>query len=535
MFPKIKTTNFKLMENIKSVISNHYFVLTVLALFFYLFRLGSYDFYEWDEPYYSSRALMVLQHNEIIDQSSNAIGGLWTGSHPPLVIWCMALSVKLLGVSEFGFRFPVAIAGVLLVIFFYKLVLLLFNKKIAFYAALILCLNSYVTQYSRMAQLDIPVLLFCLLSFYYLVKGLNKDFYNYFISGLFLGLALLSKIIVGFLIPIIFFSFILYILIKEKRLNKKIIFGLFAQYITALIIAFPWYLLITLQQGAAYWEMAMQYHVLGRMGKALENHSSPLGYFYWLHQTLIRLNLFIPFLLYGFYVFAKKNILRKDLKILIILWLVIPFLVFTVTATKYPTYILNFILPEILFCSIGIYDMFENFINKSKTALFILLSLSSLTWALTLPFQHNLENAFSMINSLSIPDWKDISILILFIAGSFLIYFLLKKLFHKVNFEPQRLLVKYLVTVFIIYFILNFNSLIRKGDFWIETRAQILDSDLKNKNSLIFVGEKISVNEFNLQILNYYTGLFGYIVSPSQFKDKKKDDIENAVIINKNN
>jgi 4-amino-4-deoxy-L-arabinose transferase-like glycosyltransferase len=117
------------MDKVYSTLKNPYFILISLCLFFYLFRLGSYGFVEWDEPFYSSRALMVVQYGDFIDQSEKALGGLWTGAHPPLVIWMMAASIKLFGVSEYGFRFPIAISGIILVIFFYRLVLLLFNKK----------------------------------------------------------------------------------------------------------------------------------------------------------------------------------------------------------------------------------------------------------------------------------------------------------------------------------------------------------------------------------------------------------------------
>jgi hypothetical protein len=519
------------MKRIRLIITNHYFILTALALFFYFFRLGSYGFVEWDEPFYSSRALIVLQYNEIVDQSAQALGGLWTGAHPPLIIWLMAASIKIFGVSEFGFRFPIALTGVILVIFFYRLVLYLFNENIAFYSALILCLNAYVTQYSRMAQLDIPVLMFLLLTFYYLVRGLHKKFYNFFISGLFLGFAILSKIIVGFFIPIIFFSFILYFILVNKNWDKKLILGLLVQCFVALLVTLPWFILVTIKLGSAYWDYTINYHVLGRMGTALENHSSPFGLFYWMHQTLIKLNLFVPFLLYGMYVFLKKNIVNKDIKVLIFLWFIIPFLVFTITATKFHTYILNFILPEILFCGIGVYSVIEKPLNVSKIASFITLSLASIVWAQTIPFQRNLENIFRNINAFQFPQTTDLLVLILFLAGNITAYILIKKLFEKKETKLSRLQMKYLTIIFFIYLVTNFNPLIRTNDYWIKKRSQVLNMDLKNKNSIIFVGEKTYDNELNLQILKYLTGLDGYIISENLYKDQNSPARKGEIII----
>lgn len=513
------------MYKVYSTLKNPYLILITLCLFFYLFRLGSYGFVEWDEPFYSSRALAVLQYGDFVDQSSKALGGLWTGAHPPLVIWIMAASIKIFGVSEFGFRFPIAITGIILVIFFYRLVRFLFNEKIALYSALILCLNAYVTQYSRMSQLDIPVLMFMLLSFYYLTKGIQNDFYNYFISGLFLGLAILSKIIVGFLIPMIFLSFILYKIIFRKKFYKKLTMGFIVYCFIGLLVALPWFILITIKLGSAYWEQAINYHVLNRMGTALENHTSPLGIFYWIHQTIIRLNLFLPFFIYGIYALIKKPLINQEIKVLIFLWFIIPFLIFTFTATKLPTYFLNFILPEIIFCGIGVFYTIENLMGAPRFALFVVLSLASFIWAITLPFQRNLENIFININELKLPYLNDLIIIVLVLIGCFILYLLIKKLLEKKKSDYLFQQKTYLIIIFIIYFVLNFNSLIRKNDFWIEKRREVLNMNFEGKTSITFVGEKTYVNEFNLQILKYLTGINNSNIVSSLDKSIEGDEI----------
>ena len=480
---------------------------------------------EWDEPFYSSRALMVMQYGDFIDQSDKAIGGLWTGAHPPLIIWLMAASIKLFGVSEFGFRFPIAVTGVVLVIFFYRLVLFLFNDKIALYSALILCLNAYVTQYSRMAQLDIPVLLFLLLSFYYLAKGMQQSFYNFFISGLFLGFAVLSKIIVGFFIPIIFLFFILYILTTEKKFDKKLVLGFLVQCFVGFSVALPWFILITIKLGSAYWEQTINYHVLGRMGTALENHSSPFGLFYWLLQTIIRLNIFIPFMIYGIYALLKKNLVSKEIKVLIFLWFIIPFLIFTFTATKFHTYILNFILPEILFCGIGVFYVTENLMRSSRIPKFIVLSLASFVWAMSLPIQRNLENIFRSINEFHFPFFNDLLIITLFLTGCGVLYFSIKKLLEMKQVNYFRIQKVYLIIILAVYFVLNFNSLIRKNNFWIEKRKQVINMNLECKNSITFIGEKSYVTELNLQILKYFTGLSGKILPVNKEINREADEV----------
>lgn len=76
-----------------------------------------------------------------------------------------------------------------------------------------------------------------------------------------------------------------------------------------------------------------------------------------------------------------------------------------------------------------------------------------------------------------------------------------------------------------IYFVLNFNSLIRKNDFWIEKRNNVLDMNLKGKNAITFICEKSSVAELNLQIVKYLTGLDGEIIPKSNTLNREEIEI----------
>ena len=51
----------------------------------------------WDEALYCVRANACLQFGAWLDQTQYAVGGLYSSTHPPLLIWLMAGFVKLFG------------------------------------------------------------------------------------------------------------------------------------------------------------------------------------------------------------------------------------------------------------------------------------------------------------------------------------------------------------------------------------------------------------------------------------------------------
>jgi hypothetical protein len=55
--------------------------------------------------------------------------------------------------------------------------------------------------------------------------------------------------------------------------------------------------------------------------------------------------------------------------------------------------------------------------------------------------------------------------------------------------------------------------------------------DLLNKNSITFVGEKSYVNNLNLQILTFLTGMKGFRVSLAEYKEMNENVNESNIVI----
>jgi dolichyl-phosphate-mannose--protein O-mannosyl transferase len=76
--------------------------------------------------------------------------------------------------NEFLLRLPFALAGILAIYFFYKLVRLHFGQKIALYAALLLAANGIFIGLMRIVQYQAFVILFSVLTLYCFSPALQK-------------------------------------------------------------------------------------------------------------------------------------------------------------------------------------------------------------------------------------------------------------------------------------------------------------------------------------------------------------------------
>ncbi|MEP7219996.1 MAG: glycosyltransferase family 39 protein, partial [Bacteroidota bacterium] len=166
-------------------------------------NLGFVDMQAWDEGLYAVRAISILKFGGWIDQSAHAIGGLYSALHPPLYIWLEALSLKIFGITEFAVRFPSALlaAGTLLIIF--AIGKNLADRETGFIAALLYGINPFVDFYARQGQFDSALVFFLTLAVYLIIIAEKKSSNRFaFFSGLAVGCALMTKLFVGFGIPL---------------------------------------------------------------------------------------------------------------------------------------------------------------------------------------------------------------------------------------------------------------------------------------------------------------------------------------------
>ena len=191
--------------------------ILTFALSFRLWRLDSPKGYIFDEIYYAKNAFSLISSGVELDQE----GGAEFVVHPPLGKWLIGIGIKLFGNNEFGWRSSSALFGSASVLLIYLIAKRLFKSEfLALSAALLMALDGLSLVMSRVALLDIFLMFFILLTFYFLLKE------NYWLSGLAIGLGVSTKWSAAFLIPVM-----LLLTLKLKELNLSQILKRAGQFI----------------------------------------------------------------------------------------------------------------------------------------------------------------------------------------------------------------------------------------------------------------------------------------------------------------
>ena len=153
----------------------------LLGLVLRLWNLDSPKGKIFDEIYYATNAHSLLQNGVEID-SKNGLAQFIV--HPPTGKWLIAAGIKVFGYNEFGWRFASALVGAISIVLMYFTAKKLFNNQLlSFFATALISLDGLHLVHSRIALLDIFLLLFIQIA---VLAFLNS---RYWISALALGLA----------------------------------------------------------------------------------------------------------------------------------------------------------------------------------------------------------------------------------------------------------------------------------------------------------------------------------------------------------
>jgi dolichyl-phosphate-mannose--protein O-mannosyl transferase len=158
--------------------------LTLIGLFFRLWHLAQPKGLIFDELYYVQNAHSLLHHGVDI----NSKGAPDFIVHPPVGKWLIAGGIKLFGYNEFGWRFAAAIIGTASIALMYLTVEKLFaNKFLSITATILMLSDGLHLVHSRVSVLDIFLMFFIQLAFYFVIT------HQHWWAGLAFGLALGTK------------------------------------------------------------------------------------------------------------------------------------------------------------------------------------------------------------------------------------------------------------------------------------------------------------------------------------------------------
>ncbi len=330
----------------------------------------------WDESLYGVRAKAVYYFNEWIDQTNYAVGGLYSSAHPPLFIWLTAILYKIFGISEFTTRFFSALFGSLIVLLTYLMTRNFFDYQSSFLTIPFIGSIYLFNFYSRQAQLDIPYIFFITLSLYFYLEFLNGKKFHLYLSSFVFGLALMTKIIVGFFVPITLALFLFTMYLTGKIKFKEACLQLITLTSIGLLIALPWHVYMLIAHGEDFINTFFKFHIIERLTEGVEENVPELGYFYILNQLIVQ---FPPSILVFIDLIKNVKNLKKinTQKILIHSWFWSEFFIISLSKTKIPNYVLPLFVPAVIISA----NYIKEVIDKKEGIFPLSLLLISLVWS----------------------------------------------------------------------------------------------------------------------------------------------------------
>lgn len=347
--------------------------LSVISWFAFLWNLGNTGLIDETEPLFAEAARQMVVTNDWITPYFN---GDTRFDKPPLIYWLMGLAYRLIGVNEWGARLPSALSAITLTsLGFYVLyywerqprkvrsensplltedleaIPRVSRPQISlapWIGAALIALNPETIAWGRIGVSDM-LLTGCMCSaLFAFFRGYAEEhprikFKWYLAFYCLVAFAILAKGPVGIVLPaLIIGSFILYLgNWREMWQEMRPLQGL----CLIVMIALPWYILVTLANGQAYIDSFFGYHNFQRFTQVVNRHSAP-WYFYFLVVAIG----FMPWSIYLPAAIARLSVLQRtywrrqprwnQLGLFAGFWFICIFGFFTIAVTKLPSYVL---------------------------------------------------------------------------------------------------------------------------------------------------------------------------------------------------
>lgn len=390
--------------------------------------------HEWDERFHALVAKNLLQNpfkpmlysNPILEYDYKN----WAGNHiwvhkQPFPLYSMALSMLAFGKSTIALRIPSILLSTISILATYKIGNILASKKIGLLAAFLFSINGLIIESTagRVATDHIDVFFYSLvtISIYFLLRSVErKSVVSLVLGAVITGLAILSK-----WLPALIVLPIWLIYSWQKQDAKTIVKNLMLFMVITLAVVLPWqlYILKTFPLEAAWEYQYNKKHIF----EALGPHGKPFYYHFDRMRIIFGELVYLP--LIWLIVNAYKRLFNRDYsKLIILIWILIPYLFFSFATTKMQGYI--------LLCSSAIFIMISLFFFEIKSCMIkynIALNLI-LMLLILLPIRYSIERikpfsiedrSRSWISEMKQIDTEDVNMAVVFNCR-----FPIKTMFH---------------------------------------------------------------------------------------------------------
>ncbi|MDR3595682.1 glycosyltransferase family 39 protein [Clostridium sp.] len=375
--------NTKLFDSILRLIERLYYIIligTLIVAFFNIYyNLGVVPIDSWDEARHGVSAYEMIKRNNYIVNTYAYNNDYWN-LKPPISYLAIILGYKIAGFNPFGLRVFSGFAAMLTIIIIAIFSLHRYGKLASLISTIVLATTiPFITEHcARTGDADSLYVLFFttgIISLALIEKN-NKWIYG---CGLSFALAFLTKSWHAGNIAVIGIVYLILTKILFKLKIKQIFWLTLSTCIPVLI----WGIFRYMNDGVAFFKTMIEFDLKARTSTVLEGHIG--GYFYYLESlqwSCFYWNLVFVATTMAYIVLIYRYIGDKKLfnhSLVIAIWIVIPFLLYTMAKTKISWYILP-VYPAIALsigatCSLLLKEKNRNLITQIVIVVMIAISI----------------------------------------------------------------------------------------------------------------------------------------------------------------
>lgn len=213
-------------------------LLTIVMLVFGILYASQQRVWPFDEERNFGASRVIAEQGLDVFFDRYAQNNYLANRHPPLIFIVNGLVMTVFGSSLLTMRIVTLMFGIGALMASYFLASSLYDKKIAVLTVLVLLTYPLIFRESTAGLLDVQATLFFVLTLYVAWKLAEKPSWKYgVVLGFSLGLGLLTKYMVMFIIPLLFLLFIF-----QKNIRALIIPAILSLSVAgALFLVWTWY------------------------------------------------------------------------------------------------------------------------------------------------------------------------------------------------------------------------------------------------------------------------------------------------------
>jgi 4-amino-4-deoxy-L-arabinose transferase-like glycosyltransferase len=445
-----------------------YLAIIAGGLLLFLPFLGAVALFDWDEINFAEIAREMIVTKDYLTVQIN-YQPFW--EKPPLFIWMQVLSMKLFGIDEFAARFPNAVCGIATLLVIYGIGKKLFSHKMGLIWLLVYAGSVLPFFYFKSGIIDPWFNLFIFLGVYFATIYIDRSRVSVgqevrgsgdqgshpsisrspflpvssspgpiiFLSGAAIGLAILTKGPVGFLI----FGLTAFVYLVKVRFKIKVKIVHILLFFAGLILTGGSWFIVQIATGNIDTVRDFIIYQVRLFNTKDAGHGGFPGY----HVVILLLGVFpaSAFLFGGFKASQDENLLQKDWRRIMIILLLTVVILFEIVQTKIVHYSSLAYFPFTYLASQAIYRVIEEKTKFSRLSKILLVTISSvlaiaitgLTFAILnkewLINSGLIKDQFAVANLAANVHWSGFEVLVIgVLLVGILSFFFIKNIYYKI-------------------------------------------------------------------------------------------------------